>query len=470
MDTDHERSGATGAVPDADPSALAERLRALEEENAVLRHRLDVAAAPRDAGTDGPGGPRAPGRLRAVGAVVLITLGALLAPVAVIAAWAERTLTDTDRYVATVAPLAADPVLQSALSGRLTGLVMEQIDVGALLDEISTAMDENGIAPRASAALGALEAPLTSGVQNFVREAADRVVQSDQFEAVWEQANRTAHEQMVAVMQGADGALLQIGDDGQLSIQLAPMIELVKERLVEAGLGIAASIPQVNASFTIMQTSQLVEVQNRYAQVVALGTWLPWIVLILLAAGVLVANRKMRTLVVAGLALAASMLVLGLALTIARGLYLDALSGVVLRLDAAEVVFDQVVSFLRVTLRTVGVLGIVVAIAAYLAGSAKSARALRAGLGRGLDGARGFAEGRGVSTGPVGLWLGRHKGILRAVVVIIAALVILLAGSPTPALILWVAIVAGLLLVLLELLSRQAPEMSGDDTHARAST
>jgi hypothetical protein len=468
VDTDHDRSGATGAVPGADASALAERLRALEEENAVLRQRLGTAGAPLGTMADVPTS-RAQGRLRAVGAVVLITLGALLAPAAVIAAWAERTLTDTDRYVATVAPLAADPVLQSAISGRLTGLVMEQIDVGALLDEVSTAMDENGIAPRASAALGALEAPLTSGVQNFVRQAADRVVQSDQFEAVWEQANRTAHEQMVAVMQGADGALLQIGDDGQLSVQLAPMIELVKQRLVEAGLSIAGSIPEVNATFTIMQTSQLVEVQNRYAQVVALGTWLPWVALILLAAGVLAANNRMRTLIVAGLALAASMLVLGLALTIARGLYLDALTGVVLRLDAAEVVFDQVVSFLRGTLRTVGVLGIVVAIAAYLAGSSRSAKALRAGLGRGLDGARGYAEGRGVSTGPVGLWLGRHKGVLRAAIVIIAALVILLAGSPTPALIVWVAIIAAVLLVLLELLSRQAPEMSSD-LDAQAST
>ncbi|TDE98821.1 hypothetical protein EXU48_01055 [Occultella glacieicola] len=449
---------------------MTERLRTLEAENASLRRRLETAVEL--PGTPAPtvaSSGRAGIRLRAAAAVVLIALGALLAPVAVVAAWVERTLTDTDRYVATVAPLAEHPVLQSALAGRLTGLVMEQIDVGALLEEVSTAMDENGIAPRASAALGALEAPLTNGVQSFVREAADRVVQSDQFETVWEQANRTAHEQMVAVMQGADDTLLQIGRDGQLTIQLAPMIDLVKERLVEAGLGIAGNIPQVNASFTIMQTSQLVEVQNRYAQVVALGTWLPWVALILLAGGVLVASHRLRTLMVAGLALAGSMVVLGLGLTIARGLYLDALIGVVLRLDAAEIVFDQVVSFLRLTLRTVGVLGLVVAIAAYLGGSTSSARALRAGVGRGLDRTRAYGEGRGVSTGPVGLWLGRYKGVLRAAVVIIAALVILLAGSPTPALIIWVAVVAVVLLVLLELLSRTEPGVEGD-ADARAST
>jgi len=459
-------SEAAGSGHDAGPPDAAARLAALERENAELRRRLDEASPAPGTAAGGPAGapPGRPARnrSRSAAAVVLILLGALLAPVAVVAAWAERTLTDTDRYVATVGPLAEDPTVRSALSGRLTQAVMERIDVGSLLDDVAGGLDERDLAPRAAAALPMLEAPLTSGVESFVRRAADRVVESDQFASSWEQANRVAHEQLVAVMRGTGGDVVQVGQDGQLTIQLAGMIDLLKDRLVERGLGLAANLPTINATFTIMETTQLVEIRNRYAQVVALGTWLPWIVLILLGAGVIAATRHLRALVVAGVALAAAMLVLAVGLAVARGLYLDALSGAVLRLDAAEVVFDQVVSFLRATLRTVGVLGLVVALAAYLGGASASARSLRAGVGRGFGKARAWAEGRGVSSGRVGVRVARYRGFARATVVALAALVLLLASSPTPGLVVGVAVGAGLLIALIELLARPASAARDD--------
>ena len=446
-------SGADGGVDGAGVPDVAARLAALERENAELRARLAASGGPPVVAA--PAVAREPRyRGRTAAAVVLVVLGALLAPVAVVAAWAERTLTDTDRYVATVGPLAADPTIQGAVAGRLTAVVMEQIDVAAVLGTVVDGLEERGVGPRATAALTQLEGPLTSGVESFVRRAADNVVSSSAFEDAWVQANRVAHEQLVATMRGEGGELLQIDQDGQLTIQLSGMIDLLKQRLVDRGLGIAERIPEVDATFTVMQTSQLVQVQNRYAQVVALGTWLPWVSLGLLAAGVLAARHRSRALVVAGLALAAAMVVLAIGLAVARGIYLDALRDVVLRLDAAEVLFDQVVSFLRVTLRTVGVLGLVVALAAYLGGGSASARSLRAGAGRGLARLRDYGDTRGVSTGPVGEWLGRYRTVVRVAVVAVAALVLLLAGSPTPALVIGTALVAGVVIVLLELLAR----------------
>lgn len=445
---------AAGAGRSAGSPDAAARLAALEKENAELRRRLDEAhLAPPASPGDTPGRPvRHRGRNAA--AVVLIVLGALLAPVAVVAAWAERTLTDTDRYVATVSPLAEDPTVRSALSGRLTQTVMAQIDIGSLLGAVAGGLDERDVAPRAVAALPALEAPLTSGVESFVRRTADRVVTSDEFASAWEQANQLAHEQLVAVMRGDGGDVVQMGQDGQLTIQLAGMIELLKNRLDERGFALAANLPTINATFTVMESTQLVEIRNRYTQVVALGTWLPWIALALLATGVIAATHHLRALVVAGLALVAAMLVLAVGLAIARGLYLDALSGTVLRLDAAQAVFDQLITFLRTTLRTVGVLGLVVALAAYLAGSSPSARGLRAGLGRGFSNARAWAEGRGLTTGPAGVHLGRYRGFARVAVVALAAVVLLLAPIPTPGLVLGVAVGAGLLIALVELLAR----------------
>lgn len=447
-------------APGRDASDVAARLAALERENAELRRRLEeqpaaaVAAGP-DGDATAPEAARRPRRgLRAAACAVLITLGALLAPLGAVSAWAQRELTDTDRYVATVGPLAGDPVVQSAVAGRLTEVVMSRIDVAALVDDLVGGLEEREVPPRATRALAALEAPLTSGVESLVHETATRLVESDAFEGAWLQANRVAHEQLVAVMRGEDGDVLQVSDDGRLSIQLSGLIDLLKERLVDRGLDVAARIPSVDATFTVAQSAELVTLQNRYAQVVTLTTWLPWVVLGLLAAGVLVANHRSRALVVAGLALTGAMVALGVGLAVARGLYLGALSGQVVRLDAAEVVFDQAVGYLRLTLRTVGVLGLVVALAAYVGGPSASARSLRAGLARAGAAVRGWGEGRGVSTGPVGDWLGRHKAFVRVVIVAVAALVLLLAGTPTPGLVVGVALVAGLVLVVVEILAR----------------
>ncbi|SMF21209.1 hypothetical protein L603_000400000370 [Cellulosimicrobium cellulans J34] len=443
---------------------VAARLAALERENAELRRRLGTVAGDGSAGAGRPAAGTTPAvrrphrRLRAVACAVLVTLGALLAPLGAVSAWAQRELTDTERWVATVGPLAADPVVQSAVAGRLTEVVMSRVDVGALVDDLVAGLEERDVPPRATRAVAALEAPLTSGVESLVHETATRLVESDAFEGAWLQANRVAHQQLVAVMRGEDGDVLQVGDDGTLSIQLSGLIDLLKERLVERGLDVAARIPSVDATFTVAQSAQLVVLQNRYAQVVTLTAWLPWLALALLAAGVLVANERSRALVVAGLALTAAMLALGIGLAVARGLYLGALSDRVLRLDAAEVVFDQAVGYLRLTLRTVGVLGLVVALAAYLGGRSESARSLRAGLsGLGARGRR-WAEGRGVTSGPVGDWLGRHKTFVRVVVVAVAALVVLLAGTPTPGLVVGTALVAGLVLVVVELVARPSAE------------
>ncbi|MFH6689717.1 UdgX family uracil-DNA binding protein, partial [Cellulosimicrobium funkei] len=281
--------------------------------------------------------------------------------------------TDAPRVVLTTHP--------SALL-RVRDCAEREAAFAALVDDLVGGLEERDVPPRATRALAALEAPLTSGVESLVHETATRLVESDAFEGAWLQANRVAHQQLVAVMRGEDGDVLQVSDDGRLSIQLSGLIDLLKERLVDRGLDVAARIPSVDATFTVAQSAELVTLQNRYAQVVTLTTWLPWVVLGLLAAGVLVANHRSRALVVAGLALTGAMVALGVGLAVARGLYLGALSGQVVRLDAAEVVFDQAVGYLRLTLRTVGVLGLVVALAAYVGGPSASARSLRAGLGR----------------------------------------------------------------------------------------
>ena len=74
---------------------------------------------------------------------------------------------------------------------------------------------------------------------------------------------------------------------------------------------------------------------------------LPILSLLLIAAGVYIARGHRRALIGAGLGFAASMLVLGAGLLIFRGIYLNSVPNSVLPSDAAAVMFDTLVRFIK---------------------------------------------------------------------------------------------------------------------------
>jgi GH15 family glucan-1,4-alpha-glucosidase len=104
-----------------------------------------------------------------------------------------------------------------------------------------------------------------------------------------------------------------------------------------------ADVTRVRSGFNLLNT---------------LGVWLPVIALVLLVLGVYVAKDHRRALVGAGVGIAVAMVVLALGLAIFRSLYLDAVPAEVLPHDAAAVLYDTIVRFLRLGLRTVLVLGL----------------------------------------------------------------------------------------------------------------
>ncbi len=133
---------------------------------------------------------------------VLITIGALLAPLSIVATWAHDEVSDTDRYVATVAPLGSDPAVQNAIIDRITTEIFARLDVKAVTNEAVDALAAQGLPPRVADSLRALSTPLANGVRSFVTERVTRIIKSPEFEDAWVAANREAHTQLVAVLTG----------------------------------------------------------------------------------------------------------------------------------------------------------------------------------------------------------------------------------------------------------------------------
>lgn len=157
----------------------------------------------------------------------------MLSLLSVIAVWANSIVRDTDRYVATVGPLASDPDVQKAVTNRVTNVVLAQIDVDALVKQLQDAVSEKGVPPRAAQLVGNLDGPITSGLKQLVSGTVERVVSSSAFETVWVEANRKVHSAVDKALTGeADGAVSLKND--QVAIDVAPIVAQVKERLVGA--------------------------------------------------------------------------------------------------------------------------------------------------------------------------------------------------------------------------------------------
>ena len=401
-------------------------------------------------------------RWRTIVAVVLIVVGCVLAPLAGVAVWARNQVTNTDRYVRTVAPLASDPAIQRAVADQITAQIFTYLDVQGLTNQTVDALAERGLGPRAADQLRGLAGPLAGGIQGFVRTEVGKIVQSQAFAGAWVQANRVAHQALVKTLTGqGDGAVTVQGDT--VTLNLAPFIETVKARLVEGGFDLAARIPEVNASFVLFDVKNLTRARSAFNLLNTLGIWLPIIAIVLLAVGVFVAKDHRRALVGAAVGVAVAMVGLGLALAVFRTIYLDAVPAQVLPHDAAAVLYDTIVAYLRLGLRTILVLALVIAAGAFLTGQSTTALRTRQRLAAGIGWLRGGAEQARLRTGPVGTWVYTNKKVLRIAAVTLAALALAFWGQPTGKTIL---VLAGLLLAALALIEflGQPPERTAEIT------
>jgi hypothetical protein len=397
-------------------------------------------------------------RLRYTGASILLLVAFLLAPLAVVATWVDSEISDTDRYIETVAPIASEPAVQDVVTDRLTNRVVGNVDVDAITESLAAALRQAGAPPVVVDNVPALADPLRNALTDAVHDVVSRVVTSDQFAQAWEEANRRAHAAVVKVLTGEGTSAVQAQGD-TIVLDIGTVVDNVKQRLVDAGFEKAADIPDVDRTVSLLQTDKLQKAQDTMRLLDVLGTWLPVVALALAALAVWVAPAHRVALMSAAIGIGVMMIALLIGLAVMRRVYLDSVPPATLPQDAAATIFDMLVRFLRQGTRTVLVIAVITALAAYLYGPGRGARAVRSGTAR-STGATGRALARaGLHTGSTGRWLDTHRGWTTGVVIAAGALVLLLWNYPTPA---SVALVLGIVVLVLALLSILAAAADGN--------
>jgi hypothetical protein len=272
---------------------------------------------------------------RTVTAALTGLLAAILLPLSVLAVWVDQVVTDTDRYVATVARLADDEVVKAAAAKEL------ERETLALVAATGSRLASTGAARR------------------LVNVVVQRAIDSPTFRATWVQANRTAHEQLIAVLE--DRSNVELDDQGRVTIELGTILTTIAQDLASRGLLDADQVPDVQASIPVMEADQLAQLRRAYNLLQTLGFWLPvfWAASVLCA--LLLARRRLAAASKLAIASLLMLGVLAVGLVFAR----DSVTEDLPDPEVAQAVWDVVVASLW---RAIEVIAVVLAVVALVTG------------------------------------------------------------------------------------------------------
>ena len=387
------------------PDDLEARIRTLEAENARL------------AGRAAPSGSW----WRAALSALLIVIATILVPVSVVTTWARVQLVDEAAFVATFAPLTEDPAVQELIVDEATAAIDEQVDFTALTNQVFDGVESLGLPPAAATALNALRAPAAQGVQNLVNSAVERIVASEAFSDVWGFALRGVHRSITTAATADGGGILVLDSDG-LGIALGPIIEQVKERLTQSGVGVASLIPTIDKTIIIGDGEALTTFRTVYALADAVGWWLSVVTIGLFVLAILIARRRSVAVIGTGVGLfiGGGMLAAGFGIGAAAS---TVLAGQLdLSPSALSVIYAQLTASMAQSALVIAVLGVVIAVIGWLMGSSRGATAVRGGVS-GLNAtAREALAARGLNTGGFGRFLARYRVAIRIALVVLAVI------------------------------------------------
>jgi hypothetical protein len=389
---------------------------------------------------DGPGTRRG----HRVLATILIVLGTVLTPLTIVALFVHTELTDTGRYVQTVQPLSADPAVQSFvatnISNRLTSEINERQYIASLLP----------------AQAEPLIAPMRSAFEGFVHSTVLKLVQSDQFQKLWAQANRTAHTQFQYVLTGKKSGVLKV-TNGTVSLDMTSLVNLVVERLRAAGINVFGKTPISVATkqVPIFESKDLQKINGAMNVLDKLAFVLPFLVFGCFGAAILLSRNRRRGFLWSAVGFGVGALALGVGLTIGRHVYLGAISGQNIPHDAAAAIYDTLVRFLRSSVRAALLFSVIVVVAVLFAGPSRLGAGFRNRVRAGVNWLGAQSDDAGWRwLGPIG-GVARHKGAWRVAIAFALFLVLFRWSHPTPMVVFWIGLIAVGLLGVVEYFGRE---------------
>lgn len=368
------------------------------------------------------------GRRWLVRAIVVVATAVAVA--SIFAVWANRQVLDADNWATTSSQLLQNDNVKASVSDYLVDQVYQQTDVAG---EVAAALP-----PR----LDPLAGPAASALRQFAENRTEKLLGRPRVQQAWENANRVTMQQFIDIAEGNSRAVTVNGDAVVLNLRTL-LTDLV------TGLGgsgkLVGKIPPDAGNVTVMTSDQVSTLQNSVSAVRGLSAVLPAIAILLYALAVYLSpGRRRRTLMNAGFGFIAAGVLVLIGRNVAGGYVVDSLTNTAAMEPTAQAIWSIGTNMLRDVAQAAIVIGIPVVAAAWVAGPARGAVAIRRAAAPWLTGRPGVAYG-----------------------VLAAVLLLVIAWGPIPAtrMVLPVLLMIGLSIAGLEVLRRQvAVEFPGRTT------
>jgi hypothetical protein len=297
--------------------------------------------------------------------IIIVVLATVIGIVSVFALWAKRQLLETDTWATTSEELIQDDDIQSAVSTFIVTAIFDNVDVEAELAD--------RLPPQAAPLAGPVAGALRSGADDVALKALDQ----PKIQQLWVDATSTAQTKLIALIEDEGEFVSTTG--GVVTVDLKSLLESVTAQLGVGGNAVA-KLPPEATSIEVMRSDELDAAQKGLNLLQSVGWILTALTLLLYALAIFLAGDRRRMLRSVGF----SFLFVGVVVLFARGaaanLVVDSLSEVASSDAAVTSVFAISTSLLLETAQSIVAYGIVILLAASLAGPSRPAISIRSAV------------------------------------------------------------------------------------------
>lgn len=396
------------------------------------------------------------GKARGAVAWVLLIIAAILLPLGVVGFWGQRSLTDTERYVETVAPLSQDPAIRDQVAAAATAALQQQIDSNQTIDDL--------LASLPAPAQKLLKAPIEGALNSLISQVVTKLVNSEQFDQLWVAANKNLQQQLISALEGDQSGSVKIQND-EVVLDIGTVIEKAKQELVDKGVTALADKPVPPAAdrqIVLLKSEQVKQARIIYAFSVPVARWLLPLGLVLVLASILISTRRARMVLAAGVAITIGMAALSIGLTVARQQVADSFTNTPYA-TVVNTFFVTLTRYLTTAVSAGLTIGIIIAILGWFGGRSQPATSLRGAIGGGLRRAGSRVDGSAFDT--IGRTFRSHPTAVKIVIAVVATALLFIVSDPiTVASVVWLTVIALAVTALCEFISGIGSSTAGDDT------
>lgn len=301
------------------------------------------------------------GRRRVVRGLVI--LGSVLAFLSVFAIWTERQALNTDDWVNTSGRLLENEEIREALSDYLVDQLYENVDVRKEFEKILPGETKEFAGPAAG------------GVRQFAGGGAEKILETSTAQELWEEANRTTHEQLLAVLENKKEAVETEG--GDVKLNLGGLLTNLAEQ-VGIGESLAEKLPPDAAQIEILESDELKTAQDIAVAIKGLALLFSLLTFAAFAGAIYLArDERWVTVLLSGIGLVAAGFAVVVVRHIAGGIVVDQLVKTESVKPAGEAAWSIGTSLMTSIATTVIVVGVLFLIAGWLASPTDGARTVR---------------------------------------------------------------------------------------------